>query len=66
MEILTTIVSTLAQLVTIAGGLIAVWGAVILGSNIKDHNGPGINNGIFTIVGGAIIAIAAGLFSSVL
>ena len=66
MDVFNSGVSTLTQYVTIAGGLIAVWGAVILGSNLKDHNGPGISNGVWTIVGGAIIAVAASLFQSVL
>lgn len=59
-----SVVSTLTNYVRIGGGLVTVWGAVILGSNIKDHNGPGITNGVWTMVGGAVIVAAASLFSA--
>lgn len=59
-----SVVSTLTTYVKLGGGLITVWGAVILGSNIKDHNGPGITNGVWTMVGGAVIVAAAALFSA--
>lgn len=61
----TTVINTLTTYVTIAGGLIVVWGAVILGSNLKDHNGAGMTNGIWTAVGGAVIIAAAALFNGI-
>ena len=52
--------SLLSKAATAGGGLWAVWGLVTLGMAIKDHNGPGIGNAVWQIVGGAII-IAAGV-----
>lgn len=46
--------------VTAAGALLTVWGIVQLGGAIKDSNGPGMQQAIMQIIGGAIIA-AAGL-----
>ncbi len=45
--------------VVAAGSLLTVWGIIQLGGAIKDHNGPGMQNAIFQVVGGAII-VAAG------
>ncbi|EOH88724.1 hypothetical protein BH747_06020 [Enterococcus villorum] len=42
-----------------SGSLLTVWGIIQLGAAIKEHNGPGMQNSIFQIVGGAVI-IAAG------
>ena len=64
-DTLNTAIDTLSGLVIIAGGLIAAWGMVILGTNLKDHNGPGITNGIWTIVGGALVIAAAGVMKAV-
>lgn len=65
-ETFKTVINTLTTYVTIAGGLIVVWGAVILGSNLKDHNGAGMTNGIWTAVGGAVIIAAAALFNGII
>lgn len=40
------------------GSLIAVFGLVTLGVNLKDQNGPGISSGAMMMVGGAIIGLA--------
>lgn len=64
MDVFQTVISTMTNFVTAGGGLICVWGAVILGTNLKDHNGPGIANGVWTMAGGGIIIAAAQLFSS--
>ncbi|OJG82664.1 hypothetical protein RV14_GL002239 [Enterococcus ratti] len=42
-----------------SGSLLTVWGIIQLGTAIKEHNGPGMQNAIFQIVGGGVI-IAAG------
>ena len=42
----------LSKAATAGGGLWAVWGLVTLGMAIKDHNGPGIGNAVWQIVGG--------------
>ena len=59
-EAITTAKTLLSKAATAGGGLWAVWGLVTLGMAIKDHNGPGIGNAVWQIVGGAII-IAAGV-----
>lgn len=61
---LTTVLNTLTTYVKLAGGVLCVWGAVVLGSGLNDHNGPGIQQGIWRIVGGGVIIAAAALFSS--
>ena len=48
----------------VGGGFWAVWGAVTLGGGLSDHNSPQIQNGVWKIVGGAIIIAAAALFKT--
>lgn len=48
-----------------AGSILAVWGLVSLGLAFKDHNGPGIQQGIMQIIGGGIIIAAGTLVASV-
>ena len=62
--VLSTVLNTLTTYVKLAGGVLCVWGAVVLGSGLNDHNGPGIQQGIWRIVGGGVIIAAAALFSS--
>ena len=64
MEVLTTVLALLTQFVTIGGGIWAVWGVVVLGTALKDHNGPGMQSGIWQIMGGAMICAAAVLFNT--
>ena len=64
-DVFNSVVNTLTTYVTAGGGLLAVWGAVTLGTNLKDHNGPGISQGVWQIVGGGVIIAAAQLFASV-
>lgn len=59
-----TLNTVLTTYVKLAGGVLCVWGAVVLGSGLNDHNGPGIQQGIWRIVGGGVIIAAAALFSS--
>lgn len=66
METLTTVISLLQQGVMIGGGLWVVWGAVVLGGALKDHNGPGMQSGIWQIVGGGVILAAGALFSTII
>ena len=42
MEMVNTITSLISNVVTFAGGLLLLFGAVTLGTNLKDHNGPGM------------------------
>ena len=47
MEMVSTITTLISNVVTFAGGLLLLFGAVTLGTNLKDHNGPGISSGLF-------------------
>ncbi|MFC0234348.1 hypothetical protein ACFFIF_10130 [Vagococcus entomophilus] len=52
---------------TLVGGTLwLVWGAVILAGALKDKNGPQLQQGIWQIVGGALIIAAAALFQEAL
>lgn len=65
MAVFNSVISLLTKFTIIGGGLYAVWGAVVLGGALKDHNGPQMQSGIWQIVGGALIAAAAGLFATI-
>ncbi|SCQ65195.1 hypothetical protein [Propionibacterium freudenreichii] len=62
---LNTILTLFAKFATIGGGLWLVWGAIQTGINLRDHNGPGIQGGIWQIVGGGLIIAAAQLFANI-
>lgn len=59
------IIDILSKYAIVGGGLYAVWGAVVLGGALKDHNGPQMQSGIWQIVGGALIVAAAALFKAI-
>lgn len=65
-SVVTSVLNTLATWVVVGGGLWAMWGAVTLGGGLSDHNSPQIQNGVWKIVGGAIIIAAAALFKTVM
>lgn len=64
MEIFNSIIDLLKSAVLLGGGIYTIWGVVMLGTSLKDHNGPGIQNGIWQIVGGLLILAAVVLFSN--
>ena len=49
MEMVSTITNLISNVVTFAGGLLLLFGAVTLGTNLKDHNGPGISSGAWAM-----------------
>ena len=59
------ILSLIVKFVTIGGGLWLVWGAVVLGLALRDHQGPQVQSGIWQIVGGGLIIAAAQLFLNI-
>ena len=59
MEMVSTITSLITNVVNFAGGLLLLFGAVTLGTNLKDHNGPGISRGAWSIAGGVLIIAVA-------
>ncbi|EOH94632.1 hypothetical protein ACTNBL_07335 [Enterococcus villorum] len=48
----------------VGGGLWLIWGTVILAGALKDKNGPQLQQGIWQIVGGGLILVAAGWFGT--
>lgn len=63
---LATILEYIQTFVIIGGGLLCLWGLIALGTAIKDHNGPAIQQQIWAVVGGALIIAAGVLFGSVI
>ena len=64
MEMVSTITSLITNVVNFAGGLLLLFGAVTLGTNLKDHNGPGISSGAWSIAGGVLIIAVATYFGT--
>lgn len=63
--LLTTGLDLLKQAATIGGGVLAVFGVIAIGTNLKDHNGPAISGGVFQFIGGILIIAAAQLLLNV-
>ena len=64
MEMVAAITKLISSVVTFAGGLLLLFGAVTLGTNLKDHNGPGISSGAWSIAGGVLIIAVATFFGT--
>ncbi len=62
---LNQILTMMSQFVAVGGGLWLVWGAIVLGSALRDQNGPQIQTGIWQIVGGGLILAAGVLFNTI-
>ena len=60
-----TVISLLVKFGTIGGVLWLVWGAVVLGGALKDHNGPQMQSGIWQMAGGGLIIGAVQLFNTI-
>lgn len=65
METFNAVIELIRKFVAIGGGLWLVWGVVVLGIAMKDHNGPGMQAGIWQIIGGGMVIAAATLFAGV-
>lgn len=63
---LTSVLGYIKAFAIVGGGLLCLWGLITLGTNIKDHNGPGIQQAIWQVVGGALIIAAGILFDSII
>jgi hypothetical protein len=61
-ELMSDIVNMMTQFVIVGGAFWTVWGVVVLAGGLKDKNGPALQSGIWQIVGGALIIVAAALF----
>lgn len=66
MDMLNTILSLFTKFATIGGGLWLVWGSIVTGGALKDHNGPQIQTGVWQIVGGGLIIAASSLFQQII
>ena len=64
MEMVAAITKLISNVVTFAGGLLLLFGAVTLGTNLKDHNGPGISRGAWALAGGILIIAVASYFGT--
>lgn len=62
---LNSVLNMMSQFVAVGGGLWLVWGAIVLGSALRDQNGPQIQTGIWQIVGGGLILAAGVLFKTI-
>ena len=56
--------SLVSNCTLVGGGLWLIWGKVILAGALKDKNGPQLQQGIWQIVGGGLILVAAGWFAT--
>lgn len=65
MDLLDSILDLFTKFAIIGGGLWLVWGAIVTGGALKDHNGPQIQTGVWQIVGGGLIIAAAALFKNI-
>ncbi|WP_125582387.1 hypothetical protein [Lacticaseibacillus suibinensis] len=65
MQVLSSIMKLISTGIAGYGGYMVVMGAVTLGGNLKDSNGPGIRSAILEIVGGVIISAAAVYFTTI-
>lgn len=65
MNLLKDVLDLITKFTITGGALWMVWGAVILGTALKDKNGPSMQSGIWQIVGGGLIIAATALFSSI-
>ncbi len=61
-----SIIELLVNFVTVGGALWLVWGVIILGTALKDKNGPALQSGVWQIVGGGLIVAAAAFFSTLI
>jgi|GEM_PF-1379294 len=60
-DTINSLLDLLYQAIMLGGGLWGVWGAVTLAGGLKDQNGPGIQAGMWQLIGGAVICGVAGV-----
>lgn len=65
MELMASVIELVVKFAIIGGGLWLVYGAIVLAGGLKDKNGPALQSGIWQIVGGGMIVLAAALFNSI-
>lgn len=65
MDLLNDVLGIITKFATIGGGFWLLWGVIVLAGGLKDKNGPALQSGIWQIVGGAMIIVAATMFSQI-
>lgn len=63
-ELLQNVIKLIVSAITLGGGLWTVFGVIILAGGLKDKNGPGIQSGIWQIVGGVLVIASTVLLNS--
>ena len=58
-QLLEQVFGLVSQFTLIGGGLWLIWGTIILAGALKDKNGPQLQQGIWQVVGGALILVAS-------
>jgi len=58
-QLLQDVFNLISRFTMVGGGLWIIWGTVILAGALKDKNGPQLQQGIWQVVGGALILVAA-------
>lgn len=62
-QILTDVLDVFKQFVRYGGIFMAAWGGIGLGAALREHEGPAITKGIWTLMGGAVIFAVSFLFN---
>lgn len=63
--LLNNVLGMLTQFAIVGGAFWAIWGVIVLAGGLKDKNGPALQSGIWQIVGGILIIVAAAMFNTV-
>ncbi|MBE9897086.1 hypothetical protein G8C15_17315 [Enterococcus casseliflavus] len=63
-DLFKNIFELISKFTMVGGGLWLIWGTVILAGALKDKNGPQLQQGIWQIVGGGLILVAAAWFAT--
>ncbi len=64
--LISDVLNMLTQFSIVGGAFWAIWGVIVLAGGLKDKNGPALQSGIWQIVGGALIIVAAAMFQTVI
>lgn len=65
MDLINSVLKIVSAAVIGGGTLIAAFNGIGLGTALKNHNGPDIQNNLWGLAGGAVIIIVGALISSV-
>lgn len=63
-NLLKQVLDLFSTVAVLGGGIWLVFGVIVLAGGLKDSNGPQIQSGVWQIVGGVLIVLAAALFKT--